>query len=84
MGNRRGWRIPSIEELLSLIDNTQQYPALPNGHPFINVESGAYYWSSTTAQGDATKAFAVAIDNGGAVIYDKSVYLKTWPVRGDC
>jgi len=83
MGNRRGWRIPSIGEFLSLIDTNQQSPALPIGHPFINVESGASFWSSTSAQGDNTKAWGVAIDNGGAVIYDKSAGLKSWPVRGD-
>lgn len=35
---RQGWRLPTIEELLSLIDPTQSNPALPHGHPFINVK----------------------------------------------
>src|SRR5262249_44050324 len=32
-GNRLGWRLPSVEELASLVDRTQSNPALPPGHP---------------------------------------------------
>ncbi len=31
---RRGWRLPTMSELLSLTDETQISPPLPNGHPF--------------------------------------------------
>src|SRR5262245_21464181 len=34
VGNRAGWRLPSVEELGSLLDSTQNHPALPVGHPF--------------------------------------------------
>jgi hypothetical protein len=39
-GNRLGWRLPTIEELSSLIDPTQSNPALPSGYPFGNVHYG--------------------------------------------
>ncbi len=39
-GNRLGWRLPTIEELSSLIDPAQSNPALPSGHPFSNVQYG--------------------------------------------
>jgi len=47
------WRLPNIKELHSLIDFGQLSPALPVGHPFLNVQhhlDGAFlgYWSSTT------------------------------------
>ena len=41
------WRLPNVNELRSLIDNSRYNPALPSGHPFTNVQS-YYYWSSTT------------------------------------
>jgi hypothetical protein len=48
-GGRMGWRLPSIEEYKSLVDPTQQNPALPPGHPFIGVDPNANYWTATTA-----------------------------------
>jgi hypothetical protein len=46
------WRLPNRWELRSLIDysystNPASGPALPSGHPFINVEENYSYWSST-------------------------------------
>jgi uncharacterized protein DUF1566 len=37
VGNRKGWGLPTIQELASLIDPSQVNPALPQGHPF-NVQ----------------------------------------------
>jgi hypothetical protein len=43
------WRLPNRWELRSLIlDYSTKEPALPTGHPFINVEEGWRYWSSTS------------------------------------
>src|SRR5947208_11386244 len=44
LGGRKGWRLPTIQELASLVDPGQSDPALPGpsgaggGHPFINVQ----------------------------------------------
>jgi len=46
-GGRLGWRLPSIQELASLVDPTQSNPSLPSGSPFTNVQSSPY-WSATT------------------------------------
>lgn len=47
VGGRKGFRLPTIEELASLVDpQAGSAPFLPSGHPF-NVQS-SYYWSSTT------------------------------------
>ena len=80
IAGRRGWRLPTVEELATLLDTAQTDPALPSGHPFVNVQS-SYYWSSTTYD-DARDAWHVGVGNG-AVSYDrkyKSSYV--WPVRG--
>jgi len=50
VGKRRGWRLPTIQELASLADADPanvNSPRLPVGHPFTNVQSSAY-WSGTT------------------------------------
>src|SRR5215475_6136724 len=44
---RKGWRLPSINELASLLDPSHSSPSLPTNHPFTNVQS-AIYWSATT------------------------------------
>jgi hypothetical protein len=49
VGGRGGWRLPAFNELASLVDPTitsPTVPRLPAGHPFQNVQAGAY-WSAT-------------------------------------
>jgi hypothetical protein len=36
--------------MLSLTDWSRYSPALPVGHPFLNIDTGAFYWTSTTYQ----------------------------------
>jgi hypothetical protein len=45
--SRKGWRLPAIHELTSLLDLFGQQPALPAGHPFENVQE--FYSSSTVS-----------------------------------
>ena len=43
------WRVPNVNELMSLVDygtNTSTGAGLPDGHPFIDFDG--YYWTSTT------------------------------------
>jgi hypothetical protein len=53
VGGRMGWRLPTIEELYSLIDPETDEQGLPPGHPFLNVQLNvdpdhrALYWSAT-------------------------------------
>ncbi|MBW7897138.1 hypothetical protein B188_01680 [Candidatus Brocadiaceae bacterium B188] len=63
VGGRKGWRLPTVEELASLVDPTQNGPALPSDHPFTNVQSG-YYWSSTTYVSATSDAWYVSFSNG--------------------
>ena len=53
-GGRRGWRLPSIHELLSLIDpeNPTGNPDLPSGHPFDFSLAGETVYLSATVDGD--------------------------------
>ena len=81
VGKRQGWRLPTVEELGSLVDTTQANPSLPSGHPFINVVPGVFC-SSTEYEGDSHSAWSVYMLNGTVYIYTKSSQLFVWPVRG--
>lgn len=73
------WRLPTIEELTSLIDYSRFNPALPKGCP-IKLRS-SYYWSSTTVANHTGFAWVVDFSSGGVVFYDKANYLYVLCVR---
>jgi Protein of unknown function (DUF1566) len=84
VGNRFGWRLPTIQELASLIDPTQANPALPLGHPFTNIATDDLYWSATT--GTTIPPYSVGFGGNGEVTFggggggDASNHV--WCVRG--
>ncbi len=58
LGGRKGWRLPTAEELSSLVDPSESTPSLPAGHPFTNVKVNTY-WSSSTVADDPDSAWRV-------------------------
>ena len=85
VGGRRGWRLPTLQDLLSLIDPTQIDPpqmiaALPPGHPFTVQLSG--FWTATSHPGDATVQWAFHLVGGVTAILRKSQQELPWCVRG--
>lgn len=92
------WRLPNINELLSLMDLSRSNPALPDASPFTNVVSSANpwysYWSSDTSVGATyyptsyvimASMFdgSVIINTNGANVASKSYFsVHVWPVRG--
>jgi hypothetical protein len=83
VGGRKGWRLPTIEELASLVDpnNPTGNPDLPPGHPFSNVQSFVY-WSATTSVGLTSAAWVVILINGIVDSANKTDPLLVWCVRG--
>ncbi len=86
VGGRKGWRLPTVEELASLVDTTQSNLALPTGHPFLNVQS-SFYWSATTyvngiSPNSTINARLVHFDNGYLGVGVKSGSAYFWCVRG--
>jgi hypothetical protein len=75
------WRLPNVKELLSLLDYGNLNPALPTGHPFLNVQS-PIYWSSTTAAAFPGFAWIVNLNGGRTIDDGKDNTVFVWPVRG--
>jgi len=82
LGGRKGWRLPMVEELQSLVDPPHANPALPVGHPFTNVQY-EYYWSATSRS--ESSAWFVDMGTGYEWGFDKNSGLGNvyvWCVRG--
>lgn len=75
------WRLPDRRELRSLISHQTRNPALPEGHPFINIFMG-WYWTATTAAIDEAFAWYVHMEGGRTFYGARSQYYLVWPVRG--
>ena len=58
------WRMPNVNELESLVDVAHANPALPAAHPFLNVNLGSAYWSSTTYMALTANAMAIRLSDG--------------------
>ncbi len=81
VGNRKGWHLPTVEQLASLVDPTQSNPALPSGHPFSNVQP-SFYWSATTYTSFTAFAWFVHFLDGVVGGVDKAGTFNVWCVRG--
>ena len=61
------WRVPSIRELATLVDEAQVAPAI-NRTMFPNTKYGSksnnWYWASHLAAGNTTAAWAINFDDG--------------------
>ena len=84
-GGRKGWRLPSVHELASLVDPNLSDgvpPALPLGHFFVNVQSD-FYWSATSdAVNPTIVAWFVKFSDGRVGPASKIANIHAWCVRG--
>ena len=90
LGGRLGWRLPAVEELLSLLDPTGDEQNLPTGNLFGNIGTLSSFWTATTvgagqkyivrnglAIGDGQHAFFA--DRGDPDVISNR---RAWCVRG--
>jgi hypothetical protein len=80
IATRKGWKLPSVQELASLLDTVNTNPALPSGHPFVSVQNNQY-WTSTADVTDSGNAWVVSFGTGNVGIESKSSSLYVWCVR---
>lgn len=58
------WRMPNANELESLVDVSQNNPAVSAGRPFTNINLANAYWSSTTYTALPSNAMAIRFTDG--------------------
>jgi len=81
------WRIPNVQELISLVDYSKVTPAIPDGNFFYNIlqgncSIGYCYWTSTTKMSATQNAYVVSFGSGSVSYNNKSNLGIIWPVRG--
>ena len=75
------WRVPNRKELMSLVDRSTHDPALPAGHPFLDVPDH-YPWSSTTYAASKSRAWLLSMKYGNVASSAKTAAsFSLWPVR---
>jgi len=75
------WRMPNAREMLSLIDHEMFAPALPDGHPFENID-GTYWTSTSHKYNPNTYALAAYMRYGKAwEIWKLDLSILVLPVR---
>ncbi len=84
VGGTRGWRLPSVAELASLIDPSMGAPFVPN--VFTGIEQMAPYWTSTSNAESSTglnaTKFSMNFQDGTVGISAKTTSNFFWCVRG--
>lgn len=84
LGNKKDWKLPTRDELITLLDTSKSNPAFPGGHPF-KLRDAAYtggggYWTSTDYEDDNKYAWRVQASTGRVGKSMKIFDAGIWPV----
>jgi len=88
VGGRKGWRLPLIQELASLIDPASgRSTKLPSGHPFLgsldSLFGGKFWAANTSVSGTGASAWLLHLGTGEVSTEPKDRERFYWCVRGD-
>lgn len=80
VGGTRGWRLPSVAELTSLMDPLLPAPYIPT--VFAGVQVGNYWSATAIADGGTFNKFSVDLGAGTVGSTNKGNSNNVWCVRG--
>ena len=80
-GGNTDWRVPTVQELATLVEPSSIEVKLPADHPFANVEPGIY-WSATERWENRAYASFVNFSSGRSATLEKYMPTFVWCVRG--
>ncbi|WP_319550313.1 DUF1566 domain-containing protein [Desulfogranum marinum] len=76
---RQPFRLPTINEMESLVDASQHSPALPRRHFFDNPQEA--YWTSTTSGFETDWSYVLYLHKGAVGVgYKRNKDFHVWPV----
>ena len=73
------WQLPPRRLLFSLISHQSVNPALPAGHPFVNIFTG-YYWAEEDARRFPDQGWHIHLGGGRVPRAKKQESSLVWPV----
>jgi hypothetical protein len=87
VGDRKGWRLPSVTELATLIDmSSPSQLKVPANWPFIFQKTPGIYWTATPYKSayanEGPTFFLIAFESGNWGNHVPEVQFNAWCVRG--
>jgi len=83
IGDRKGWRLPSYEEMSTLVEPKRSNPDLPADNPFENFTPTDSFWTATTYESDQGRAYFIAFQTASSANSgSKGNFSRAWCVRG--
>lgn len=79
--NGLGWRLPTVKELLTLVDVTETSPSIDTSVSGFPAAPADYFWSATPYAGTPSDAWYVYFSYGNAYFHDTSVLHRARCVR---
>ena len=80
--NLSGWRLPTVMEWLSIMEQKQIPPSLISGYPFDKpIFYSHLYWTKTQSEFSINRFYTVDLYKGYTGPQNKEFECMVWPVR---